>query len=140
MPVAVDTNVVIAALVSWHEHHERAAPAVDRHLRRGDLVLPVPALIESYAVMTRLPAPHRLAPADAFRILHESFAAVRLASLPPHETWAWLEHLAGEAIAGGRTYDAMIVRAALAAKATVLLTLNRRDLEPFSRQIEIVEP
>src|SRR2546422_3207638 len=31
--------------------------------------LPISALIEAYSVLTRLPAPYRLAPADAFAVL-----------------------------------------------------------------------
>ena len=69
---AVDTSVVIAALLAWHESHE---PALDSMIaaRHGGLVLPAPALTEAYSVMTRLPAPHRLAPADACELLSGSF-------------------------------------------------------------------
>lgn len=140
MPVAIDTNVVIAALLSWHEHHETAATVVEGHLSGGDLVLPVPALLESYAVMTRLPAPHRLAPGVAFELLHESFRSVKLASVRTAGTWTTLRELVEASIAGGRSYDAWIVKAALAAGATKLLTFNVRDFEAFSKQIDIALP
>jgi toxin FitB len=140
VPVAIDTNVIIAALVSWHDQHERAVAVVENHLKRGDLVLPVPALVESYAVMTRLPAPHRLAPGDAFQVLHESFGDVQLAAVPTVGIWRTLREMAGASVSGGRSYDGWIVKAAIAAKATALLTFNVRDFDAFAHQIEIAAP
>lgn len=138
MLVAVDTNVVVAALLSWHEFHARAARAVGQRI--GGLVLPVPVLTESYSVMTRLPAPHRLAPGDALRLLQHTFQNERLAGFPTHDSWRFLVECAGHGVAGGRTYDALIVRAAVAAKATGLLTFNARDFRPFESEIAIVIP
>lgn len=39
-----------------------------------------PALVETYAVLTRLPSPHRLAPADAHRLLQANFAGGEVAT------------------------------------------------------------
>src|ERR1043166_9312671 len=62
---ALDTSAIIAALLTWHESHELALEAlVGSMAARGSrLVVPGPALVEAYAVMTRLPAPRRLPPA-----------------------------------------------------------------------------
>jgi predicted nucleic acid-binding protein len=66
---AVDTSVVVAALLGWHEAHEPARRALERGLAAERIVMPAPALLEAYAVMTRLPSPHRIRPADAAALL-----------------------------------------------------------------------
>ncbi len=35
--------------------------------------MPAPALVEAYAVLTRLPSPHRLSPADAWKLVKVNF-------------------------------------------------------------------
>jgi hypothetical protein len=73
---ALDTSVMVAAVCAWHEHHGRAITAIERHLRRSDrLTVAAHAVAEAYAVLTRLPAPHRLATADAWRLVHTNFVA-----------------------------------------------------------------
>ena len=130
---AVDSSIILAGLLAWHEAHERAfASLVRASAEEGAaLVVPAPALVEAYAVMTRLPAPHRLSPFDAIELLSGSFEGrSRVVSLSERETWGFLRDAAGQGIAGGRSYDALILRCARKARATSLLTLDRRD---FSR-------
>ena len=140
--VALDTSVVIAALLAWHEHHEAAADAVSRALARDRVVLPVPVLIESYSVMTRLPAPHRLTAADAWAVLSESFREpAHLASFPTREAWGLVRQLSENELAGGLVYDAVILEAAREGGASILLTFNERDYERLDRDgVEIVVP
>lgn len=139
--IALDTSVIVAALLSWHERHEAAARAVARALRTpGTLVIPSHALVESYAVMTRLPAPHRLTASDALELLRENFRDVRVAALASREVWPFLSRVAEAKISGGRTYDALILESARDAGATRLLTLNARDFERFDAGLEVVEP
>ena len=136
---AVDTSVVIAALLAWHESHE---PALDSMIaaRRGGLMLPAPALTEAYSVMTRLPAPHRLAPADARQLLSGSFERrARVVALTEKEAWHFLQETARQVVTGGATYDALILACARKARASRLLTLDRRDfLRLEAGGIEIV--
>ena len=130
---AIDSRVIVAGLLAWHEAHDRAFRAlVDALDDEGSgLVVPAPALVEAYSVMTRLPAPHRLAPGDAIDLLSGSFEGrATIVSLTGTETWRFLHNAAGEEIAGGSAYDALILRCARKAGATALLTLDRRD---FSR-------
>ena len=69
-----ETSCLVAALCVWHEHNERAAREIERRLDRGEsLVVAAPALVETYAVLTRLPSPHRLSPADSRALLEANF-------------------------------------------------------------------
>ena len=135
---------MVAALLRWHEAHEPALNAlVAAAAGRGSrLLVPGPALIEAYAVLTRLPAPHRLAPADALDLLAGSFERkADVVSLGEGETWRFLHDAAGRRLAGGRAYDALILRCALKGGAARLLTLDRRDFERLDLAgIDLVVP
>lgn len=129
---ALDTSLIVAALLGWHESHAPALRAlVAATATRGSrLVVPAPALVEAYSVMTRLPASHRLAPADALDLLAGSFEhKAAVVSLGEAETWRFLHDSASQGLAGGRAYDALILRCAIRGGATRLLTLDRRDFE-----------
>ncbi len=129
---AIDTSVIVAALLGWHEFHDAALAALvhARDEPGGKLLLPAPALVEAYSVMTRLPAPHRLSPGAALEILSGSFEDhAEVVSLSGSETWRFLHDTADIGLAGGGAYDALIVRCARKGRATTLLTLDRRDFE-----------
>jgi predicted nucleic acid-binding protein len=140
---ALDTSVLIAGLLSWHERH-RAASALLADLLEGDerIVLPLHALAETYAVMTRLPAPHRLSPRDALQILELSLRArVTVVGLDGEEGWHCLGDLVQSAISGGTSYDGFILASARKGKATRICTLNAAHFERLaSGEIEIVVP
>jgi len=121
-----DTSCIIAAVCGWHQHHPRAAAEIGRRLgARERMATAAHALAEAYAVLTRLPAPHRLAPADALAVLEGNFLeAARVVALDVDGYRSVLRRAGKEGISGGRTYDALIGECALHAKATVLLTFN----------------
>ena len=138
---AVDTSVVVAALLGWHEEHEVARKALERSLTADRPVLPAPVLLEAYAVMTRLPSPHRLSPIDAAALLRDTFAGVATVALDGGEVWKLIEDLEAGQVAGGRSYDGHILACARKAGARRLLTLNERDfLALGDHEIEIVRP
>ncbi len=82
--------------------------------------------MEAYAVLTRLPPPHRLAPADALAVLDRNWGTTESVALTGPETWRLLRQQAATSTAGGRVYDAVIAACARKAKAAELLTWNVR--------------
>jgi predicted nucleic acid-binding protein len=140
--IALDSSSMVAAVCSWHERHAVVAAEIERRLdARGRLAIPAHALIEAYAVLTRLPAPHRLAPADAWALLDANFvepAVVVAIEGPAHA--ALLARLAAAGTGGGRTYDALIAEQAAMVRAAVLLTLNPRHFEPPPLGVSVIEP
>lgn len=133
---------MIAAVCTWHEHHAAAAAEIERRLERGERsVVAAPALAEAYAVLTRLPAPHRLSPSDAWTLIEANFVAQsRIIALAGDVYVRILHGLAGRAVGGGRTYDALIAECAREGKATSLLTFNRRHFDPAPEGLSVVEP
>jgi predicted nucleic acid-binding protein len=122
----VDTSCIVAAVCAWHTHHPRAAAEIERRLgARERLATAAHALAETYAVLTRFPAPHRLSPADALALLEGNFIdRAQIVALDAGGYRALLRRAGKEGITGGRTYDALIGECALKAKAAVLLTFN----------------
>ena len=135
--IAVDTSVVIPMLFSWHDFHERAAAALQN---RKQLLLPLPVLIESYSVLTRLPSPYRVQGSIAYRSLQNSFSEASIAALPPHKMWSFLDDSQSTGITGGRVYDALIATIAIDAGAKEILTFNPRHFEPFSPRLRVTVP
>ena len=141
--LVLDTSCIVALLCTWHERHDVTLRAVETRLDRGErLVVAAHALVESYAVLTRLPAPQRLAPEDARHLLMASFrSTARVVTLDAKQHWELIAAAPEAGVRGGRTYDALIAASAAAVGHATLLTLNRPDFESFeSAQLSVVDP
>ena len=133
---------MIAAMCSWHEHHELAANEIDRRLaRREKMIVAAPALVEAYAVLTRLPPPHRLSPEAALTLLDNNFVkSVTVIALTAKSYEALLRRAPKQGIAGGRTYDAVIGTCAEQGTASTVLTFNAGDFTALGKDFAIVVP
>ena len=141
--VALDASVIVPGLLSWHAQHEAASAKLVALLQRSvKVLLPLHSLVEAYAVMTRLPPPHRLSPKDALAILEGSFGKRSiLVGLDGEEGWDLIRDLGQRSIAGGTTYDGLIAACARKGGARRLLTFNRRHFERLdSEELEIEVP
>lgn len=119
---AVDTSVVVAAFSSWHEQHDAARRALDT----GPGIASH-SLIESYSVLTRLPAPFR-APGDLVgRFLLDRFPDGGL-----HPGDDVITTLMAADVVGGAAYDGLIALVARSHGAT-LLSLDRRAAATYGR-------
>src|SRR5229473_4808961 len=139
----VDTTCIIAAVCGWHKHHSQAAAEIERRLDAKErLATAAHALAEAYAVLTRFPAPHRLAPSDAVALLEANFIdAADVIALDARGYQSLLRRAGKEGIAGGRTYDAIIAECAVKAQATVLLTFNAAHFQGLDAgSVRVVVP
>jgi predicted nucleic acid-binding protein len=139
---ALDTSCMVAAVCAWHVRHAAAAAEIERRLDRGDrMAIAAHAIAETYAVLTRLPAPHRLAPTDAWTLVRTNFVDnATLVTLDGPAQVAVLAQLAATGIGGGRTYDGLIAACAALSHAKALLTFNSRHFDPPPRGVTLVEP
>ena len=134
---------MIAAVCAWHERHVDAAGEITRRLRSAQpMVIAAPTLIECYAVLTRLPPPHRMAPEVVLQLIEESFVGQgRVVALDGRSYRTLVHRLAETLITGGRAYDAVIAECALHERDVTLLTFNERDFTVFAaRGLAIVVP
>ena len=91
---------MIAALSGWHERHEHAARALAEVT-----ALPAHALLETYAVLTRLPSRLAIERVTAARALEARFPdpPLRLSQRAP-----LLSRLASARVSGGATCDGLV--------------------------------
>jgi len=133
---------MIAAVCSWHEHHEAAANEIESRLAgRAKMIVAAPALVEAQAVLTCLPAPHRLSPQIALPLLENNFfklATVSALNTKSYETL--LLRTPKNNIAGGRAYDVVIGACAEQARASTVLTFNTTDFSAFGESFDVVVP
>jgi predicted nucleic acid-binding protein len=122
--IALDTSVVVAAFATWHEAHATAAALLARRPR-----LPAHVVIETFSVLTRLPPPHRAAPAIVERFLAESFPAAPL-SLSGSAQRALVGQAVRHGFAGGAVYD-LLVAATVKRSGATLLTRDRRAISAY---------
>jgi len=99
---ALDTSVAVPSLLAWHEHHGVCADAA------SGASIPSHALLETYSVITRLPAPHRVRGTDADRRLGSRFAAEHILVTPSALQRYLVRRLVVLAIEGGAVYDALV--------------------------------
>ena len=103
--LALDTSVAVPALLSGHPEHERCR----ERIVTTRVSLSGHSYIETYSVLTRLPLPDRLTPAEAEALLSRAFdkpleLGVALADA--------IRTLAAAGISGGATYDGLVALAA----------------------------
>ena len=116
---AVDTSVVVAALVVGHSHEAVALPVI----RGGDVGLPAHVAVEAYSVLTRLPGT-AFRPADAMRAVTMTFPEPWL-TLNGADLRHTLTVLADTGLTGGRAYDGLIAMT-VKVHGLILVTLDRR--------------
>lgn len=64
----------MACVCTWHTLHDAAHAEEERRLFGGEtMATAVHAITEAYAVLTRLPPPHRMAPVDALALMEGNF-------------------------------------------------------------------
>src|SRR5512136_2997847 len=113
-----DSSCLVAAVCEWHERHPSTAEELNRRLARGErLLLAAPAVVEAYAVLTRLPPPHRLSARDARDLLEASFLRQgTLVTLDAGAYRAQLHDWPDRRVVGGQAYDAVILACAVKAR------------------------
>ena len=111
--------------------------AFDAH----DVVVAHHSLLEAYAVLTRLAAQYRAAPAEAKIVLRETVEGhARIAPLAAESMWDIIARLAAVPAAGGAAYDAFIIRLLSEAGADVIATYNVDDFRRLSPSVCISDP
>ena len=144
MTVFCDTSVLVAAAHEDHEHHGRALPivsAVKAKTLQGCLASH--SLAETYSVLTRLPAPLRVSPETAHRILAENYLPhFKAIALRTEDYGRVIADLSRRGISGGAVYDALIIRCAERSESDRIYTFNVgqfQSIAPHLRE-KIVAP
>lgn len=92
--------------------------------------MPYHVLLETYAVLTRMPKPLRLAPRVAVELLRRTLEGkAELSQTEAADSFGFLADLQERELTGGAVYDALIATSASEAGASTILTLDRQHFE-----------
>lgn len=125
MKVLFDTSVLVAASHDAHPFHLRArvwSEAV--HKTQVDGMLTVHAIAEIWSVLTRLPAPHALSPAQATELVNRLRSVFSVRSLDQDTYARAIQRCTERRLKSGAVFDALHLIAAEDAGAQMLLTFN----------------
>lgn len=121
-----DSSVVVRAASTTPSASRQAC----RDALAGSRVAIAHVLAESYATLTRLPAPDRLSPANAQRFLAQAFPSPPLLPTPEGITRV-IQLLAERGVAGGPIHDCLIAQVAVEHDAT-LVSRDRRAAQNYA--------
>jgi predicted nucleic acid-binding protein len=129
MKVFFDTNVLVAACVAEHEHHARALPVVQSvHQGKVEGYVSAHSVLETHAILTRLPRVPRISPMQASALVAENivkhFSVVALTGKEYAELAA---RLGQDNVVGGRAYDLLHLACAGKCDPDRIYTFNVRD-------------
>ncbi|MDQ3504304.1 MAG: PIN domain-containing protein [Actinomycetota bacterium] len=119
-----DTSVVVAAFGRWHARHEAARDAV-----RSSERLIGHVAVETFSVLTRLPAPRRAPARLVQEFLHHHWPGTWL-SLDGQGYRHLIEVTAGGQAIGGAVYDALIAACARENDQTIV-SLDERAVRTY---------
>ena len=141
MRVFLDTSVLVASILENHPAHTRAFAAVERmKLGQDEGTIGQHSLAEVFAVLTGLPRPLRLSPAEEQRCIEENFVAhAVIVGLGPEDYRAVLKDAAQAGCQSGMVYDALLVACARKVAPDRFLTLNRRHFQAIAPDLAQIE-
>lgn len=116
---------------------------LDARLDAGEeMTLAGPSVVESFAVLTRLPVPYRLSAHDARALIVANFVErAEVVALEAIQYRDLLGRALALGVAGGQSYDLVIAECARHAGVQALLTFNARHFRRLvGRTIETVVP
>jgi predicted nucleic acid-binding protein len=130
----LDTSVLVATFYGEHEHHE---PSFRLFLqqRKSAACTASHCLAEVYSVVTGMPGKERASPDEALLFLRDVRDRLTLVALDEIEYFKMLEDTALAGIVGGASYDALIARCALKAKAQTIYTWNIKHFDRLGENV-----
>jgi predicted nucleic acid-binding protein len=135
-----DTNVLVAATVPEHSHHQ-ASNARLGQLAHGRGACSAHSLAETYTTLTR-PNRYGFSPLDAARIIEQISKTFKIVSLTPAEYVRTIEAVALLGLPGAIIYDALLMACARKIDARRIYTHNVKHFRQVAPDIStrIVEP
>jgi len=141
MTIGADSGLIVAALHVNHPRHAVAADWLIRNIGKNRLIVAQHTILETYAVLTRLPGELRVTPSEARDLLAASVRPhMAVAGLQKEDMWKVVDRLVESSVVGGRTYDAFIVQALRSAGVEAVATMNPAHFAELAPELRILDP
>jgi predicted nucleic acid-binding protein len=130
----LDTSVLVATFYGDHEHHDPSFNLFSQQ-RKSTACTAAHCLAEVYAVVTGMPGKDRASPDEALLFLRDVRDRLMLVTLNDIEYFTVLEATAAIGVSGGTTYDAIVAKCAVKAKAQTLYTWNVKHFKRLGEDV-----
>lgn len=138
-PAAIDTSVLVAAIVESEPFHRECR----RLVVNGGHQFLAHGLAETFTTLTGGGKPYRMPPDAACALIEEDYVPdLKITSLTPPETLRAMRECKHRGVRGGAIYDFLHLVAARKVKAARLYTLNVSHFSAFHRagDPEVIHP
>lgn len=135
----IDSNVLIAAVVGHHVHHEPSAALLQN---AAGLAIAGHSYAETYVQLTRQgpSAPARLSPDEAWLAIQALTRGIRTVGLTPLQTLDSVSRYAATGGIGARLYDYLIGQAAVQGGIARIVTWNAGHMRNLFPQLQVLTP
>jgi predicted nucleic acid-binding protein len=124
--VYLDTNIIVARIVTGHIHQPNAFRLLDQiEERRWTPVIAAHGLAEIYSVLSRAPHQPRISPAEAWEAIEKNILpAFEIEALTQNDYARTIKSCAAQSWGGGRIHDALHIAAARKAQCSRIYTFD----------------
>jgi predicted nucleic acid-binding protein len=141
MKTGVDSSVLVAGVHANHPLHAVAAGWLIKNIPLHELIVSHHSILETYAVLTRLPGELRLTGPEAKRLLESTVKPnMRVADFSSSSIWDCIESLVNHSALGGRSYDVFIAEILRKSGVQSIATINTRHFSEFAANMSIIDP
>jgi len=141
MNIGVDSSLIVAAVHANHPRHALAAGWLIRNIGKHRLVVAHHSILETYAVLTRLPGDLRVTPSETRDLLAATVRAnMVVAGLPEQAIWSVIDSFVLSSVIGGRSYDAFILQTLRTAGIDAVASLNPSHFAGLAPELRILDP
>jgi predicted nucleic acid-binding protein len=118
-----DTSALVAAFWGDHPYHQASLRRFAQ-AARGNSACGAYSVAEVYSVLTRLPVRPAIPPEQAWLLVEQIENRLALVTLTVAEYIGAIRRAAGQGLAGGRIYDALLLSCARKVRAETIYTWN----------------
>jgi predicted nucleic acid-binding protein len=141
MKIGVDSSVLVAGVHANHPLHKVAADWLIRNIPLHKLIVTHHSILETYAVLTRLPGGLRLSGSETKQLLESTIKPnMQVADFSSSSIWGCIDTLVHHSAVGGRSYDVFIVEILKKTEVDAIATFNASHFSEFADQLSIIDP
>lgn len=141
MRIGVDSCILIAGLHANHPLHATASDWLIRNVSASELVVTHHSVLETYAVMTRLPGEFRVSASEAKQLIEASIRQnMTIAPFSHDSIWQCIDSLVSQAAEGGRSYDCFIAEILIQFGVEAIATFNASHFSNLPSSITVLNP
>ncbi len=141
MKIGVDSSILVAGVHANHPLHAVAANWLIRNIASNELIVAHHSILETYAVLTRLPGKLRTSGSEAKQLLESTVKSnMHVADFSSVSIWDCIDSIVSHSAVGGHSYDAFIIEILNNAEVEAIATFNTTHFIELTPDLPIIDP